>query len=193
LTEFIHLLEVHGADRKRWPLDRIGDVDELLRVSPDARRCLAEAKALDGLLAHAVPPQDMAAASLVDDIIAAAAREAHQSLADDAAASKGTIISWPGAGRKSRTSKPTALPAAAADNHALRGSARPVASHLRLGRSAAFLAASLLLGIYIGIVGGGSSAVQALAEAAGVSLGYDETEVTALDLGDLTGLDEEAL
>lgn len=48
--EFEELLAVHGGDRTRWPLDQRAAANRLLAQGADARRLLAEAQALDSLL-----------------------------------------------------------------------------------------------------------------------------------------------
>ncbi|RTL69968.1 MAG: hypothetical protein EKK41_13205 [Hyphomicrobiales bacterium] len=50
LEDFEALLDGHGGDRTRWPLDQRAAANRLLAQDADARRLLAEAQALDSLL-----------------------------------------------------------------------------------------------------------------------------------------------
>ena len=55
LDEFKNLIDAYGADRNRWPDDRQGAAEQLLEASEPARELLAEAEALDRLLAQVTP------------------------------------------------------------------------------------------------------------------------------------------
>jgi hypothetical protein len=50
LEDFEALLAVHGGDRTRWPLEERAAAGRLLAQDASARRLLAEAQALDSLL-----------------------------------------------------------------------------------------------------------------------------------------------
>lgn len=53
VSEFVELIDVHGADRTRWPLSARASAASLLAVSAEARRLLAEAGAFDAILSRA--------------------------------------------------------------------------------------------------------------------------------------------
>ncbi len=54
-NEFRNLAEAWGGDLDRWPRDRQGDARRLLQRSDEARQVLADAAALDALIASVAP------------------------------------------------------------------------------------------------------------------------------------------
>lgn len=50
------LIEAYGADRRRWPVEERDAAETLLKDDPAARALIAEAAALDALLAHDLAP-----------------------------------------------------------------------------------------------------------------------------------------
>src|SRR5581483_10233589 len=74
LCEFLRLLDLHGPDLGRWPDDAPASAACLMIDSANARRALAEARTLDGLLRASAPAIDDAAVIRVLRGVAAAAR-----------------------------------------------------------------------------------------------------------------------
>ena len=142
LAEFEQLLEVYGSDRTRWPLNARASAAARLMSDAGARRLLAEASALDAVLA-AAPELDPAAMSALADRIAALTRRAPRLVA---------------------TANPAivALPTGATPHDA-------AGTHRELWRGAALLAASLVIGIFVGQSQFGAGALPALEELAGLS------------------------
>lgn len=68
VLEFSRLLEVYGADMARWPVSMREDGLTLLAADADAQGALAEAKALDDVLAEA--PRGTVTKALEDSILA---------------------------------------------------------------------------------------------------------------------------
>ena len=132
LERFRQLLDVHGADRRRWPKDTLVPAQMLLRQSEQARRLLAEARALDDLLKESMaPPADEA---LLARIRAVATGDARPAAAPEARAAE----------KESLAAPPTASPVPA------RHVARVANVPWWMGLS---IAASLLLGVWLGLSG----------------------------------------
>ena len=74
LAEFGHLLDVNGAERTRWPLGARAGAAALLALDPGARRLLAEASALDAVLAKLPETPAGETSALADRIMAATQR-----------------------------------------------------------------------------------------------------------------------
>jgi hypothetical protein len=146
--DFQHLIEVYGAERTRWPLSARAGAAALLAADAEARRMLAEAAALDAVLARGftdIAPDATVTAALAARIVASAAK----------------------APRLAATSAPSAP---------LRVSGRPVSSGARtdIWRAAALLAASMVLGIFVGQSQLGAHALPKIAALAGVSFASAE-------------------
>lgn len=148
LDAFERLLEVYGGDRTRWPAEARAAAAQLVARDAKARRVLAEAEALDRVLERAPLPSLTVEAALADRIVTAAQRSPR-------------IVKV--AGRD-----PSVVP--------LRRGHVPPQQHARrwrLGllrrdvRAASVLAASLVVGIAIGISSLPQSVVPALADLAG--------------------------
>ena len=73
LTAFERLVDTYGSDPARWPFERRGPAEALLRSSSlegaNARRRLAEARALDRVLAVAMPVDAAKVANLANRIV----------------------------------------------------------------------------------------------------------------------------
>ncbi len=67
LGRFTELAGSFGGDLRRWPQDVRGEAQALLAVSPQARACLDEARALDDAIAAASASRDAAARRLSQD------------------------------------------------------------------------------------------------------------------------------
>jgi len=147
LTAFENVLDTFGGDPLRWPAERRERFVRLAAADADAARLLHEAKALDAVLTKAgrLPARDTRA--LADRIAAAVADTApgqpapSQKQAESGPASgdgsSGVVIAWPRSGDNTRA------PAEAA--------VASVPRRLSSGwRTAALLAASLVVGIFVG-------------------------------------------
>ncbi len=146
--EFQELLDVCGAERTRWPLSARAGAAALLAADAEARRVLAEAAALDAVLAHGVVDisQDATTTSaLATRIVAAAAKTPRIAAAAEAA--NRLHMNSPAASRHGRTD---------------------------VWRAAAVLAASMVLGIFVGQSQLGAQALPKIAALAGVSFASAE-------------------
>lgn len=181
-AEFERLLDVYGADRTRWPIEARAGAGQLVARDAASRRLLTEAEALDRVLERAPLPSLAREAALVDRIVAAARRSprmvrideapapqaaATDSDAGEAASASGNVIRWPAA----------------------RGALRPLAGSA-FGRAASVLAASLALGIFIGLSTLPQSVLPGLQDMTGLSLDAGANYATASQI-DL--LDEDLL
>ena len=148
LTAFENVLDTFGGDPARWPAERRERFVRLATADADAARLLHEAKALDAVLTKAggLPVGDTRA--LADRIAAAVANTAPgqpaqpQRQAENGPAAgdgtSGVVIAWP------RSGDGTRAPVEAGSVSAPR--------RLSSGwRTAALLAASLVVGIFVGV------------------------------------------
>lgn len=168
-----HLLASHGADRTRWPAPERLRFAPLLSASGEARRRLAEAAALDRLLDLAPQPGTNRTA-LAERIVAAASQEA----------ARPQVIRLPQRGGVGSLFGSAAARAGAFSR------ANPGSGQWAGG---ALLAASLVLGAFMGTSGAFNSAIQPLTVAA---IGESETEADASQVAfgvDGVGLFEEEL
>lgn len=67
--EFEHLLLLYGSQFERWPQDAAHAAQNLMRNDPHAQALLAEARALDGVIAEAAGP-DAVGSALTGRILA---------------------------------------------------------------------------------------------------------------------------
>jgi len=152
LTAFENVLDTFGGNPARWPADRRESLIRLAAADAEAGRLLREARAFDAVLSHGAGPPVGNTSALADRIAAAVAntspgRAAHGETppvgnppASDS--TSGVVIAWPRAGEKSRV---------AAQAMALPGSL-PQRERVPGGwRTAALLAASLVVGIFVGV------------------------------------------
>ena len=172
IAEFERLLDVYGSDRSRWPVEARAGAGLLVARDKAARRLLAEAEALDRALERAPLPSLVEEAALAERIIAAA-RRSPRMVPPTAAAS--AVIVEPVAGNVVR------LPAA-------RPRSRWIASRA-LGGAAGMLAASLALGVFLGLSNLSQGVLPALEEMTGIALtGGGSRAVAQVDM-----LDEDLL
>jgi hypothetical protein len=152
------LLEVYGADRTRWPARERLRFASFIAEDAGAKRLLAEAAALDSLLDLAPRASEAREHALQEHIFAKAVRSSDKKLA---------VV-----GGRATPRKET----------------RTVLSRLGLGGvggtrftrewpAAALLAASLMLGVYLGSAGTLDTALQQAAEATGLTVATDTTQV----------------
>jgi len=159
LAEFERLLDVYGSDRSRWPVTARASAGQLVARLAVARRLLAEAEGLDRVLERAPMPTLAREAALAERILVAARRSPRMV----AAAAPG----------------PTGVPAPAA---------APPVQRWPFGSAAGALAASLMLGVLIGLSSLSQSILPALEQMTGITLSSPPTGVAQVDL-----LDEDLL
>jgi hypothetical protein len=155
LTALESVLDTFGGDPARWPVEKRG-LESLADTDAEGARLLREARALDAVLMRAAGPPVGNTSVFADRIAAAVANTAPgQSAArmerrQDASASTsdgrasdtpGVVIAWP---RGSETSR-------AAAEAAARAAPTPYRDRITSGwRTAALLAASLVVGVFVG-------------------------------------------
>lgn len=147
LVDFERLLEVYGGDRTRWPAEERAAAAQLAVRDEKARRVLAEAEALDRVLERAPLPSLAVEAALAERIVAAAQRSPR---IVKTATRQSSVVALPDS---------RALPAqrsASWKQRLLRGDVR----------AASVLAASLVMGIFIGLSNVPQNVVPALADLA---------------------------
>jgi hypothetical protein len=165
LTELEGVLDTFGGDPGRWPASKRERLVGFAASDRDARRLLREAEALDAVLTRAAGPPVGNTVRLADRIAAAAAGAAqagahhlHNAAEDHAGAGgkAGVVLAWPISGPISgpipgAASGPLSHPAVR--TAALTGSAAPRRDRLSSNwRTAAMMAASLLVGVFVGVM-----------------------------------------
>ena len=103
LQTFEVLLDTYGADRERWPVERRSAAVDLLAASAVARARLAEAEALDRVLARGAMGAAVGRDALVDRILVAAVagRPARGTAETSERGPSGVVVALPrGAGRQ---------------------------------------------------------------------------------------------
>lgn len=171
IAEFERLLEVYGSDRTRWPVEARASAGHLVARERAARRLLAEAEALDRALERAPLPTLAQEAAMAERIVAAARRTPR--LVPSARAERGR-------------------PAAAGDNviqlPASRGPRQWLDARSVRGGVAGAFAASLALGVFLGLSGLSQGVLPAVEQMIGIPLGSNGAVVAQVDL-----LDEDLL
>jgi hypothetical protein len=203
-SRFRELSDVFGADLGRWPAAEREAARAMAAREPAAGRLLAAETAFDRLLGLApdVPPPP---AALLDRMIATAVRGETTRIAGSAGGVAGNVIEMP-RNRRAYAGARTASPRAGAgggtsiDGDGLGSSvASPGVrrfSARRIAGAGGMLAASLLIGIWLGASGIGGTALGigfgSRATAADVDA-MSEIVQTALPLELLEGSDEDSL
>lgn len=159
ISQFARLLEGFGADQRRWPAGAAARFVPLLAREPAARRLLAQAEALDRLLDRGRGDAKVAA-GLADRIVAAAVADPPRQRSEP---EPSNVVPF---GPRPATSRASNGPPLA-----------PMRDRTRW-QAAGLMAASLLMGVYLGVGGGMAPLVERFAEAVGLSLEGDA--VTAL-------------
>jgi hypothetical protein len=169
------LLDAYGADTSRWPKQAQARASVLLASDAQAGRLMAEAKALDALLGRAplLAPerQSVLAERIVAKALGGASEDSPRKVA---APESGIVIPWPGSARA--RAAPVWKP-----------SRRPVWS------AAALLAASLCIGIFVGMQDFAPGTVNNLMEAVAMDSDFDQTAAAVGSDGLSVALDEEFL
>jgi hypothetical protein len=161
LADFERLLDVYGGDRTRWPAEARAAAAQLAARDARARRILAEAEALDRVLERAPLPSLAVEAALAERIVAAAQRSPR---IVKIPAGQSSVISLPGSEALAQQQ------------------VRPWKRQLLRGdvHAAAVLAASLVVGIFIGVSNVPQSVLPGLADLAG-DRGYSLAQVEPFD------------
>lgn len=157
VRDFEHLLEVYGADRTRWPIAARAAAAACLAADQEARRLLTEAKALDAVLMHAEEPHKTDIGALVERIVAATKEVSRPAV----------VASHPVAAANSSVDGSLAV-------------SRPIIAKKDWMRGAALLAASLVIGIFVGQSQLGARAVPALEDLTGMSASATSAERLAM-------------
>ena len=165
---FRHALEVHGADRLRWPIEVRAGAAVLLAGDAAAVQLYAEAEALEAVLDRAPRVAAARERALIERIVAAAERTPR-------------VVS------SNRAATPMSMVAARAEPVGL---ARRLLARRGFG-GGALLAASLVLGLLVGGTGVTHQSLTALGELAGLALGGNHASAALAQLDE--ALDEENL
>ena len=172
IAELERLLDVYGSDRTRWPVEARASAGHLAARDRAARRLLAEAEALDRALERAPLPTLAQEAAMAERIVAAARRSPR-------------IVAGAGA----EAARP---PVSAGDNvvqlPALRASRPWLGARSALGGVAGAFAASLALGVFLGLSSLSQGVLPAVEQMTGIPLGSNGPVVAQIDL-----LDEDLL
>jgi hypothetical protein len=150
------MLEVHGADRTRWPARERLKFASLICEDEEAQRLVKEAAALDALLDLAPRAGKDREHALKERIVAAALKSAGPKLAVVPGRNEGNPGRWQAWAR------------------------RPSFAKARMGGewpAAALLAASLVLGVLLGSVGAFESTVAEVAEATGLTAAGESSQL----------------
>jgi hypothetical protein len=172
LPEFERLLDVYGSDRSRWPVAARASAGQLVARLAAARRLLAEAECLDRVLERAPTPTLAREAALAERIVAAARRSPRMV----AAGARSPAAVSPAADAASAGSPAAPLPVQGRWLTPMFGSA------------AGALAASLMLGVLIGLSSLSQSVLPAVEQMTGITLISASAGAPQVDL-----LDEDLL
>ena len=171
-------LDAWGGEPARWSAHDRARIERLIETTPGARSLLAEARALDQLIASArdlparIDPET--SRSLADRIMAAAAADGGGMAADGSAAARGsgggaersaTVVAFP-SGKRPSDKRPAAPLVSDLTREVAINARRP-------WQAAGVLAASLLIGLVMGGSLNMAPVVQELAEVAGLSTTID--------------------
>jgi len=171
IAEFERLLEVYGSDRTRWPVEARASAGQLVARDRTARRLLAEAEALDRALERAPLPSLARESDLAERILAAARRSPRMvptrkvDATSQVVAGADNVVRLPAASQRRKWMPRTAI-----------------------GGAASALAASLALGVFLGVSNLSLGVLPALEQMTGFSLGSGSNVVAQVDL-----LDEDLL
>lgn len=191
LADFERLLEVYGSNPDRWPADCRAAALACAAENVAAARALAEARALDAVLARAPGPDPSRLQPLTERIFAAAVAGtgAPASLGEQASLKRQSarIITLPV--RKSASMTHWSPQA----EERLPSMPSEAASPLGRWRAATALAASLMLGIIIGVSDLAPASMLGLAPVVEAHMGDADVVLSALQGSGLTALDEDEI
>jgi hypothetical protein len=194
LDRFEALLDAYGGDLSRWPGDTRGAAQSLLEASSDARALHAESRVLDHVLAKASKPDAGQLEQLAQRIVSAARAETTPEEIERRARSGdggARVIRLP-VGRGSE-----ARPQAAGSRRSEQGVSEAAMSGARQPASRwkplAALAASLALGVAIGMTDVASTASFDVASLIEASSSDADVMLSGLQLDGLNVLDEDQI
>ncbi len=164
------LLEIHGADRTRWPARERLRFAGVISEDKTAAKLLAEAEALDRLLDQAPRASAAGIEALKERIVAAALRTHEPHLAVIAGGKKVAVLPQARLGRRSLATR-----------------------FVEWRPAAAVLAASLVLGVMLGTTGPFETTMQEVAQVAGFGSGPADGAQLALGDDALGQIDEDLL
>lgn len=183
--EFERLLETYGGDFDRWPEASRAPARELVARGATASRALSEARALDQTLARAPLPAASRLSPLSDRILAAAIAGAAKPAMEPSLGHRPTARVIP---------LPLRRPGGASPRVAPLGQQTPPSSPIPervRWRAATALAASLVLGIALGVSDLAPTSVLGLVSFTEAQAGDAELVLSALQGNGLGGLDED--
>jgi hypothetical protein len=176
---FADCLDAFGPDPDRWPQERRGDFHALLSHSAEARRCLAEARALDTLMSRGTRLDSPTGLTRLEDLIVAAAVSERASGIGSAA---GNVVPMRAPVRQ--PAHPRSAPVETAPRTGDRIARRSA------WRSATLLAASLFAGVIIGISEPGQSTMNGFVSAVSSSSWEGNDIATAIQSESFDSLEE---
>lgn len=181
VERFEGLLDAYGGDLARWPSQHAPAAEALLRRSAEARSRLAEAQALDRLLGETPTPDPVRLSLLADRIARSAAAEGPRlpHLSASAPVETARVIRLP-------SSRPDVRMPAVARASSVRAPVTP-------WRSAAALAASLLMGVAIGLTDIAQTTTLGIASLTETAMSEAEVVMSAVQLDTLNALDEDQI
>lgn len=188
MERFESLLEAYGGNLARWPARHVLSVQGLLRDSTEARTLLAEAQALDRVLDKASRPDPQRLRRLADRIVETAAGEMPRR---DVKASPALGRQDGEGARVIRLPLPKAAPRASID--AADRQPRDIPRPKRQWPAAAALAASLVMGMMIGLTDIGQTTTLGVASLAGAPASDTEVVLSTLQIDSLNMLDEDQI
>ncbi len=165
-----HALERLGADQARWPETLRARFAPLIASDRRAARLMDEARALDTLLEAAPRTGHDRHDTLAQRIVAAATAADAATAVSSGRVADDRVVPFPGPRSSARGMRPTRSD----------------------WQAAALLAASLLVGVFVGASGSLGTAISGLSSLAGLSTDQDGI-VLALDQTSLPVFDEDAL
>jgi hypothetical protein len=174
LADFERLLEVYGSDRTRWPVEARSGAGQLVARDKAARRLLAEAECLDRALERAPLPSLAREAELAERILQSARRSPRI-----VHAARAPAVSPAASGPVSGSGNVITIPAS-------RSRLRPrwLSTRTVFGGAAGTLAASLALGVLIGLSSLPQTVMPALEQMTGIRLSTTSQILAQIDLLD---------
>ncbi len=195
LDAFNSIVDICGGDKTRWPPDKRAAMEYLLGQEPAARKRLAQLQALEQVLSQAgvCTPPHVAAGSPGTALGKTVSLRAQSALVDQIVeAALGPDAAAPPTAKHKRGGVQTGIPIRSPDLPP-----PAVAANNNSWRSATLLAASLVIGIFIGASTPNVLPVQVLSElkalASGQLLSDTWQDVAELDEVEFNEFNEEAL
>lgn len=188
LARFETLLEAYGGSISRWPMADTAQAAVLLSNSAEARAMLGEAQALDRVLDTPATADAARLVMLTDRVVAQAIRDTRRT--------SGGYAEMPARGDKAGQVIPLPRPGGGA----IRQPAQAAKQNVTRGqpfnvpwRAAAALAASLLMGVAVGLTDLAQTTTLNVASLTDASMSEAEIVISAVQYDGLGALDEEQL